>query len=65
MMEGLKRPVKPSMPLLFWFCGKDCVCGEAVSPLFIGELPVDPKVGGCAFGLELEKEFRWRTPGRA
>jgi hypothetical protein len=35
-----------------------------VSALFIGELPVDPKVGGGAFGLELEKEFRGRTLDR-
>ena len=65
MIEGLNRPLKLSILVLLWFDVRDLVCGEDVSPLFTGELPVEPKVGACAFGLELETELRGRTPGRA
>ena len=62
MMEGLNSPVRLSrLPLLLL----DIVCkvGEAVMLFVIGEFPVEPYVGGWVFGLELDMELRYTTPG--
>lgn len=62
-MDGLNKPVRLSILLWSRLEGNDCASGEAVSPLWMGELPVDPNVGAGAVGLELEKEFRGRMAG--
>jgi hypothetical protein len=62
MMEGLNSPVRLSRLLLLLI---DTVCevGEAVMLFVIGEFPVELYVGGWVFGLELEMELRYTTPG--